>query len=193
MRILSITLTLVLAWVVYVASPFVSLYRLTEAVRARDVAAINERVDFKALRVSLSRQILTDYLVKMGRSSELSGMGRQAVAGTGATLADPIVARFLNAEALVDLFGERGSRADGADPGFSFDLASGQRLWELYWNSVPVGFTQVTINLEDPTRSDGRLLGLKMRLNDWTWKLHGIELPADLRARLVDELQKSAT
>jgi hypothetical protein len=48
---------LVVLWAVYIVSPYVGLYNLAKAVEAGDLASIQERVDFKALRLSLGRQI----------------------------------------------------------------------------------------------------------------------------------------
>ena len=47
---------LFLAWAVYLVSPYVALYGLARAVEARDMALLEERVDFPALRLSLARR-----------------------------------------------------------------------------------------------------------------------------------------
>jgi len=57
---------LALAWVVFMLSPYVAFYKLAKAVQAKDVAAITERVNFSAVRLSLSRQIASAYAKATG-------------------------------------------------------------------------------------------------------------------------------
>ena len=84
------------------ASPFVALYQLAQAVEARDTAAISERVNFHAL-LSLSKQIVSEYLRTMGRGQELDTFERNLATSAGTTLADPLVARLVTPEAVVSL------------------------------------------------------------------------------------------
>ena len=52
---------LVVAWAIFLMSPYVVFYRLAKAVEAKDVAILTERVNFRAVRISLSRQIASAY------------------------------------------------------------------------------------------------------------------------------------
>src|SRR5690349_16883676 len=88
-------IALVLLWAGYVVSPFVALYSFAKAVETRDAAAIEKRVNFRALRSSLTTQLINEYLIATGRESELKGSRRQAAVGIGATIADPLVAQYL--------------------------------------------------------------------------------------------------
>jgi hypothetical protein len=57
---------LALLWAIFVASPYVALYDLARAAQARDLAAIEKRVDFAGLRRSLARQIAASYAKAVG-------------------------------------------------------------------------------------------------------------------------------
>ena len=76
------------AWAIFVVSPFLALYRLAGAVKAQDVAEIRERVDFRALRLSLSKQILSEYLRTVGRGQELDAVDRNLATSAGATVGE---------------------------------------------------------------------------------------------------------
>ena len=43
---------LVVAWALFLMSPYVAFYRLAKAVEAKDVAVLTERVNFRAVRIS---------------------------------------------------------------------------------------------------------------------------------------------
>ena len=83
---------LALLWAVYLQSPYVALYNLAKALEARDVALIEERVDFPALRLSLARQIAAAYArtvapPKDGKSPT-SGIGSGAAIMCGLTIGE---------------------------------------------------------------------------------------------------------
>jgi len=96
---LRISFLLFLAWLIFLASPFVALYDLAKAVDARDLARISERVNFTALRVSLSRQILGALVDQR----DLGDLDRQLAIGAGAAILNPVVEELVTPQALVDL------------------------------------------------------------------------------------------
>jgi hypothetical protein len=76
---------LILAWLVFLASPFVALHGLGRAVETRDVEAVRARVNFRALRLSLLKQVIGAYLdERVGRA--LGPAERQLAADAGASL-----------------------------------------------------------------------------------------------------------
>ena len=87
---------LLVVWAIYFFSPYVALLRLAQAIEAKDVAAIEERVNFRAVRTSLAKQLIPAYLKATGRESELQGTRGQAVVGIGTSIADPLIARYLS-------------------------------------------------------------------------------------------------
>src|SRR4029453_9945184 len=92
---------LVAAWVAWLAWPLPALYRLAPAVETRDAAALSEEVDFVAARRSLVQQIMAAYVRVTGAKSAPSGLA----ATIAATIADPIVAKIVSPEGLVELLG----------------------------------------------------------------------------------------
>ena len=68
---LSISAALVALWLAYAVSPFVSVYRLVDAVQDRDVAGLSARADFRAVRGSLAGQIARTYPESPASSASL--------------------------------------------------------------------------------------------------------------------------
>ena len=189
---------LALAWVAFLAWPYFNLYRLAQAAEARDAAGIERLTDFPALRASLSQQIITEYLARTGRGRETSELGRQVAVGAGTSIADPLLAKYVTPEAILDLLQRGALSAEGAaapglaGPAAALTIGSLENLWRVYAQSESHGFRRVIVYVASPARPEDRF-GLTMRFRDFGWKLAGIELPAGLRARLVDEIPKDAS
>lgn len=187
---------LALAWLVFVASPFVALNNFAREIEARDVEAVSRRVSFRALRISLLRQVLGAYAQERGRS--LDEGQRQVAVELGISVAEPIVAPLLTAEAIIQLLDGRspaGAAApeSGAAPTQGAPVAAHLRLrslrsaWELFLASELRGFRQFVVTLP-PGRAADQRFRLRLRLVRTTWKLVAIELPPPL----VQELLRKA-
>ncbi|MDP8918965.1 MAG: DUF2939 domain-containing protein, partial [Pseudomonadota bacterium] len=96
---LRISFLLLLAWAIFMVSPFVALYDLSKAVEAKDVARITERVNFNALRVSLARQILGEYL----KTQDLGGLDQQAATQVGTATLNPVLEELITPQAVIDM------------------------------------------------------------------------------------------
>jgi hypothetical protein len=182
---------LIVIWAIYFFSPYVALYRLAAAIEAKDIAAIEQRVNFPAVRTSLAKQLIPAYLIATGRESELKGARGQAVVGLGATIADPLIARYLSPAALSGLledpqFGS--GQARGAGGGIR--LSSLGDAWRLFVTAESRGFRAVSFLLpvDKPANEQFRL---QLRIKRFGWRLVGIELPPPVVQRLVQELVKS--
>ncbi|HEY8566387.1 MAG TPA: DUF2939 domain-containing protein [Beijerinckiaceae bacterium] len=186
-----ITIALVLLWGVYAVSPFVALYSTARAVENRDIPLIEARVNFRAVRISLAKQIVTAYLAATGRAGELKGAGGQLATGLGATLADPILAELVTPEALSNLLTQRGESIGGAAaPGIGGGRSSLADAFRVFADSEARGFRRYTFLLP-PHRAPEEQFRLELRLNSsLTWRLTGVELPAGVRDKLVQELVK---
>jgi len=177
-------------WLGYAAGPFLAVYRLVDAVQARDVAALTERVDFPALRASLTAQIVRTYLRITGKAGRPGSLLEQFAVGIGASMADPIVTKLITPEALLDLL------QNGRPPtmenvpsieGLSSDAL--RNLWRVYVNSeLGIGRFFVIVPVDKPEAESFRL---QFCLRGWTWKLCGIEIPEQLQVRLAQEIVKS--
>src|SRR6266446_2868842 len=98
LRTIAIVVVLLAA---YAAWPYFALYDLANAVQKRDVAAVSRRVNFPAVRQSLAEQIVVTYLRLSGRDARLGEVGRGLAVSAVLSIADPIVAKIISAEALM--------------------------------------------------------------------------------------------
>jgi hypothetical protein len=181
---------LVLAWLVFAASPYVALYNLARAVEARDVATIQDRVNFRAVRAALTKELVVAYLEATGRGAELSASRKQMAGAIGGTIADPLVAQYVTPEALMDLLRTPPS-LEGTDAGLGrIEFGSLRDAWALFANAETRGFRVISFALppDKPAKEQFRLV---FRLNPMTWRLVGIDLPEPVKQRLVQELIKA--
>jgi len=182
---LRISFLLFLAWAIFMVSPFVALYDLSKAVEARDMERITERVNFAALRTSLSRQILGEYL----KEQNLEGVERDMATEAGTAVLNPVIEQFISPEALADLF-EHGwpkavaDRPETATGSLRFEIGSFGEAWRTFLFSESQGFRSVTIPIPVDRPKD-RQFRITMRLKNTTWRLTGLELPAPLREELI--------
>lgn len=199
-------LALILVSVVYVVSPYVALYRLARAVEARDAAALDERVNLRAVRASVAKDLLTAYLVATGRGDELKGLRGQVVAGAGVSLADRMLAGYATPGDLLRLLNTRSpgaeTAADADDPSAltrtlplstsgGDPLATLRTAWRLVAETETVGFRIVSFALPVGAPRDDQFR-LTFRVNNaLTWRLVGLGLPPAVRQRLVQDFIRS--
>ena len=100
LRIAAVLAVLLLAYAIW---PVVGFARIASAIEARDGAALAKLVDFKALRKSLTKQIVAAYIELTGKEKQLGLMGKTLAVGIGTSYAEPIVAELLNEQSLIDL------------------------------------------------------------------------------------------
>jgi hypothetical protein len=193
---LRVGLLLVVLWLAYLASPFLALYRLGKAVEAQDVAAIGQRVNFQALRLSLSKQIVSEYLRTVGRGQELDSVDRNLATSAGATVADPLIAQLVTPEAVAGLFNGRlpagiAAAAPQIPTGPQLRLDSLAQAARIYLASQSRGFRNIVIPLPDG-REPSEQLRLQLRLTGTQWRLVGLELPDELVRALVKQLPRGS-
>ena len=184
--------SLLVLWLAYAVWPFFTVYRLAGAIQARDVAAVNELVDFPALRRSLTAQIVRTYLRITGKAARPESILEQFVVGVGASIADLIVAKLISPDALLDLL--QNGRLSGV---FSDNVPSIEGLspealgnvWRDYANSeLGIARFFITVPVDRPSAESFRL---GFCLTGWRWKLCSAELPEQLQLRLAQEISKS--
>src|SRR6476661_605963 len=113
LRIAAVLAVLLLAYAIW---PVVGFARIASDIEARDGAALAKLVDFKALRKSLTKQIVAAYIELTGKEKQLGLMGKTLAVGIGTSYAEPIVAQLLNEQTLIDLLtkGETSGSGGGA-------------------------------------------------------------------------------
>ena len=168
-------------------SPFIGFYRLAAAVQSRDAAALEERVDFPRLRQSLAEQVVKEYQSLTGKQKRTFG---GVPTGFVLMLADPIIAKYLNAESLMNILikGDTGKGNEISLPDAPFSNSSWRNAWDVWWNSRNDIRNFYIYLPPDKARADQ--YGLRLSLRDWQWKLTGIELPDSLRVRLAREIER---
>ena len=93
LRIAAILAVLLLAYAIW---PVVGFFRIASAIEARDAPALAKRVDFRALRKNLTKQVVAAYLQLTGKEKKLGLLGKGIALGIGTSYAEPIIARLLN-------------------------------------------------------------------------------------------------
>jgi len=167
----------------YIASPFLALARLADAVRTRDFDTIKARVDFEALRHSLARQIVNAGPRGAPQEGDAERLA-QALA-----LASPILeaklAEVLTPERLTTLV-EKGWPEDLACPsGMRFsglDLDKSPLRYVQLWYFVGASRFTVRVGEGNEARDWAKL---QLRLRNGTWRLHDVFLPHETRVALA--------
>jgi signal transduction histidine kinase len=186
-------------WIAFVAWPFFALYELAAAIQNRDGTTVARRINVPAVRQSLTGQIAATYLRITGREARLGVLTRGVAVAAATSVADPIVAKLLSTDALLELLhsgwpkhvlSEEPATVWGAPGQGSIvqgltSLSFGN-LWRVFVQSEQgLRRFDVGVPIDAPP---ARRLKLQFRLTHWVWKLAGIELPEELRVRLAREL-----
>ena len=177
--------------VIYAVWPFVGLMQLASAIEAKDPVALAERVDFKSLRKSLTKQILTTYLKLTGKTEKLGTFGSGLAMGYGRSIAEPIVERLVNEKTLLQLL-TKGTVASGRSqiqlPMAPFsELTAGDSM--RTWWDTEYGLGDFYVYLP-PNKPPDERIRVKLSLVGLQWKLAGIELPEPLAESLTKEIIK---
>jgi Protein of unknown function (DUF2939) len=187
-----ILVSLAALWIGYAISPYVGLYRFVRAVELGDAQDVIVRVDFAELRRSIMEQLVRTYLRLTG-GDKLPQVAQNVLAAAGASIADPIVAKFVTPEALSEFLRDGWPRmilVDKRPSGFAGVSTSNLgTVWQLFVNSeLGIGRFSVLVPAEVPRANR---FGLRLHLSNWTWKVWGIELPELIQTKLAEEIIKA--
>jgi len=176
-----------LAGIGWCAWPIIGLYDLARAAQSRDVAKIEQRVDFAALGRSLSGQIVQTYARLAGLPVERGSL----VAGLASAVADPIIARLLTRVTLAELLENGWPQTVLGDPPPTFQRPNWNALgnaWQLFANSeFGIGEFRLRLPADAPRERQFRI---HLALRGLSWKLTGLDVPQELQERLARELMK---
>ncbi|MCC2637839.1 MAG: hypothetical protein K0Q68_1558 [Moraxellaceae bacterium] len=144
----------------FVASPYLALQGLGDALKAGDPVQLEARVDFPALRQNLKDQLNAAFAKKVGPEDS-----DNPLVAFAATLADAVVDRMV--EARVTPAGMAQLVTDNQnEPEKKYPFANAETAFE--------GLSLFRVTLH---RADGDKLNLFLRRDGLTWKLHRIDLP----------------
>jgi hypothetical protein len=187
-----ISAVLVAVWLTYAASPFFAVYDLLRSVQESNVAELSARVDFPAVRRSLTAQIVRTYLRISGKTGQSGSFVEQLAVSVGASLADPMVAKLVSPETFLNLLrdGKPGDVLSQSAPSVGGLSSEGLKsLWRVYANSE-LGIARFFLNVP-VDKAPQESFHLQFCLREWTWRLCGVELPEQLQIRLAQEVIKS--
>jgi hypothetical protein len=192
LRIAAVLAALLLAYAIW---PVVGFSRIASAIEARDGAALAKLVDFRALRKSLTKQIVAAYIELTGKEKQLGLMGKTLAVGIGTSYAEPIVAELLNEQTLIDLL-TKGQVGGGGGVGAvkvpaelaPFSKSAMQSAWQTWWASE-YGLGDYYIYLP-PDKAPDKQFKVRLSLKDLQWKLTGLDLPGPMRVELAQQLVK---
>jgi hypothetical protein len=181
-----VTLALLLAFLAGAIWPFTALYDIARKAEARDVQGLNERINFPALRRSLTGQIISAYIRISGINVSPTGV-TAALAGS---IADPIVEKMISPEALAELLrtGWPGAVLPAEQPAGLQGL-SPDRLgsaWALFANSnYGISGFSVSVPADMPVAQQFRIY---LSLSKQGWRLSGLDMPEELVNSLTQQL-----
>ncbi|TDR93821.1 DUF2939 domain-containing protein [Enterovirga rhinocerotis] len=178
---------LIAVWGFYVSSPYYALYRLGRAVEAGNVAEVAARVNARALRFSLARQVATDIAAAQPMGG-IASAEAQLAASAALALADPILDGVTSPEGLIRLLrtSASGDVTKTVLGGGSVGLADiDEFLGASHWR----GFRSVYVSLPAGAPREERFR-LQLRLGQMRWRLVALELPPSLRQQIAAELQR---
>jgi hypothetical protein len=186
LRIAAILAVLLIAYAIW---PVVGFYRIASAIEARDAAALSKRVDLHALRKNLTKQIVATYLELTGKEKKLGLLGKTIAIGLGTSYAEPIVARLINEETLLDLLskGNAGGEAKISAELAPFSKSALKSGWTTWLHSEYRGENYYVYL--PPDKPADQQFKVRLSLSRWRWKLAGIDLPQSLRVQLAKELE----
>ena len=134
LRIAAILAVLLLAYAIW---PVVGFFRIASAIEARDAPALAKRVDFRALRKNLTKQVVAAYLQLTGKEKKLGLLGKGLALGIGTSYAQPIIARLLTEQSFIDLLskGEGGAGIKVPAEFVPFSANAMKSGWQTWWAS----------------------------------------------------------
>jgi Protein of unknown function (DUF2939) len=200
-RLFVLCLSLGLLMSAYVASPFVSMWSLRDAVKRADTASIQQRVDWPrvrdSLRASLARHAnLLPEATAAG--AEIQPTLWQRLKGTfGASMLDRFIETYVTPEGLPKLFDYRTKWRDAVasvsdDPEPVSRLDRMKRFWSRIKRAEFKSLTEVEIEVEDRRVADRRYVSL-MQFNGLGWTLIGLRVVSnDPAARLANLMANPA-
>jgi hypothetical protein len=187
----AVVVALVLAWTLFALSPFYALYRLAGAVQARDAQAVAARVNFRTLRVSLTRQALAAVIEAAAARRDLEPRDRQLVIDAAGAFVEPLIASLVTPETVVDLLDDGWPQSLALPPregrGGGLPGPAIGTFLRLALASESRGFRGIVVPVP-PDRPRAEQLRLRLRLSGTTWRLIEIEVPSELRERLTQRL-----
>ena len=161
----------------YVASPFVAMWNLREAIKSNDTAAIDSRVVWPSVRESLKASLAKEANL-LPFAEAAGGQVRptlwQRIKGTfGASMLDRFIETYVTPEGLPKLFDYRrtwNESIKGEVPESASRLERARLIWSRVKRAEFQSLTRLEIEMVDRKVADRRIISV-MELDAFTWKL----------------------
>ncbi len=164
----------------YIASPFISMWTLREAIRRADTATIEARIEWpsvrESLKASLSKHANLQPLVTAANSDVTPSMWQRVKGVFGATMLDRFIETYVTPEGLPKLFDYRQiwrreqAAGDARESANATPLDRFQRFWHRIKRAEFQSLTRVEIEMEDRNIADRRYISV-MQLRGLGWRL----------------------
>jgi Protein of unknown function (DUF2939) len=185
-KTLLIIVVLALAWIGYLLWPPYDLAQFTRAIERGDAAAAARYINFPRVRTSLTQQITEAYIKRTGAHPG------PLVQGAVASIADPVVAKLISAQALTELLRigwPRAALTQAPSDAVGISTAGLGTAWQLFAASeYGIGRYEVVVPVASPPKS---AFTLQFRLAQWRWQLAAVRVPEAIQDLLADEIIKS--
>jgi hypothetical protein len=174
-----------LSWCIFAASPLLAVYQLARAVQDHDTTALQTRVNLRAVRLSLLRQIAA--VVQPTRPERIPEVSLSHAVLVQA--AEPVVAELVTPAILVDLLDDGWVDRLGTAPAPQGVLraVSWAKAWPLFMAVNLHGFQKFTLRFPLRGSAEPRFV-LHFQLRDWRWQLHGVDLSPELLTQVAQEI-----
>jgi len=172
---LGIALSIVAILLIYIASPYVSLWRLTEALRAGDTEAFASRVDFPRVRESIKAQLIARFFPPEATNTKKDRV-RSLIANLAPSLIDQVLDAYLTPDGLALLLAKPETTATKASALAGPPQSDFERLnvrTNIQWSKVRYVFSTTPIDFV----VDWNGTKLRFRFHGLGWRLRGIHLP----------------
>ncbi len=166
----------------YYVSPLLNAVKLAKAVETRETDRVAESIDFPALRKSIARQIVAE----IARTAPQDQ--RNAVANYGLSPANTWLNDLLNEKAVTEILAGRlppdlGQSTEGLTSLPPLSARTVGKLVDIWLKSGFVTLGEYRLSL--PASPGNDATALRFEMSDFSWKLSGIDLPANLLAAAV--------
>lgn len=183
---------ILLIWGAYTASPYWALWDFATALADRDVPRALERVNFRAMRLSLAKQIVSEGIARKSDPEAGSSLETQMLASTVAVAADPLLEQIVTPQGMFRLLGELNPQTVQPRPGgrrLRLDAQALSNALATLRSSTWRGFRNVAFRLP-PEPNGAPQVRVHFRLSRMTWRVVSIDLPPEARQELLDRLAR---
>jgi len=188
-------LVAVLGWFAFTLTPLWTLYDFARAVRAHDVAFVQQHANFRTLRLSLVRQTTAALRSASDNDPTLDVKDRQRLNEAAVGVALALAESMVTPETVLDLLDDGWPqsldipRPDGVKPsGLRLDRIG--RVFPFWIASEMRGFRTAVIAIP-PDAPRAQQLRVRLRLRGWTWRLVDIEVAEAQRDQMAQRLGRT--